>query len=260
MRTTVFAMILMLAATSAAAQIVLLPDKSDIVQQEYLKPDEVPNSLYILPQYPEFNSVQFLNDQYQYYWGKNLRNTERGQQAISDVTLDGLNGMNNAFGEVFGTPITLENAPEIFALVRSVGRDAGGIAPKKAKRHYMRQRPFVFFNEHTSTPEREEHMRNSGSYPSGHSCFGFAASLVLAEINPEHQNEIIKRGYEIGESRKIVGAHYDSDVQAGRIVAAATVAALHSNEAFQKQLAKAKEEFARLKKEGKIKPSTAELK
>jgi acid phosphatase (class A) len=53
-----------------------------------------------------------------------------------------------------------------------------------------------------------------------------------------------------------VGAHYDSDVQAGRIMAAATVAALHSNDAFQKQLAKAKEEFAKLKKAGKIKPST----
>jgi acid phosphatase (class A) len=84
--------------------------------------------------------------------------------------------------------------------------------------------------------------------------------LILAEINPEHQNEIIKRGYEIGESRKIVGAHYDSDIQAGRIMAAATVAALHSNAAFQTQLAKAKEEFAKLKKAGKIKPSTVELK
>ena len=251
---------LMFAALGASAQNNTVPGKTDIEQQEYLKTEEVPNSLYILPVHPDFNSVQFLNDQFQYYWGKNLRNTERGQQAISDVTLDGLQGMNNAFGEVFGTPITLENAPEIFTLVRSIGRDAGGIAPKAAKNYYKRTRPFVFFNDHTSTPDEEEHMRNSGSYPSGHSCYGFAAALILAEINPEHQNEIIKRGYEIGESRKIVGAHYDSDIQAGRIMAAATVAALHSNAAFQKQLAKAKEEFAKLKKAGKIKPSTVELK
>ena len=249
-------MFLLLAAAGVSAQNNTVAGKTDIVQQEYLKTEEVPNSLYILPVHPEFNSVQFLNDQFQYYWGKNLRNTERGQQAISDVTLDGLHGMNNAFGEVFGTPITLENTPEIFTLVRSIGRDAGGIAPKAAKNHYKRTRPFVFFNDNTSTPDEEEHMRNSGSYPSGHSCYGFAAALILAEINPEHQNEIIKRGFEIGESRKIVGAHYDSDVQAGRIMAAATVAALHSNDAFQKQLAKAKEEFAKLKKAGKIKPST----
>lgn len=249
-----------IAFASASAQNNIVAGKTDIVQQEYLQPEEAPNSLYILPAYPEFNSVQFLSDQYQYYWGKNMRNTERGKKAAIDATLDGMNGMNDAFGEVFGTPITLENTPEIFTLMRSIGRDAGGLAPQKAKKHYMRTRPFVFFNDPTSTPDEEEHMRNSGSYPSGHSCYGFAAALILAEINPEHQNEIIKRGYEIGESRKIVGAHYDSDVQAGRIMAAATVAALHSNDAFQKQLAKAKAEFAKLKASGKIKASTAELK
>jgi len=37
------------------------------------------------------------------------------------------------------------------------------------------------------------------------------------------------------------------------------VAALHANPAFQKQLEKAKKEFASLKKAGKIKPSTAVL-
>ena len=256
MKKIIIPMLFLLAAAGVSAQNNTVAGKTDIAQQEYLKTEEVPNSLYILPVHPEFNSVQFLNDQYQYYWGKNMRKTERGQKAISDATLDGMDGMNNAFGEVFGTPITLQNTPEIFLLVRSIGRDAGGIAPKAAKNYYKRTRPFVFFNDNTSTPENEDHMRNSGSYPSGHSCYGFAAALILAEINPEHQNEIIKRGYEIGESRKIVGAHYDTDVQAGRIIAAATVAALHSNDAFQKQLAKAKEEFARLKKAGKIQPST----
>ena len=260
MRKILFSMLLLASVAGASAQNNSIPGKTDVVQQEYLKVEEVPNSLYILPVYPEFNSVQFLNDQYQYYWGKSIRNTERGEKAITDATLDGLQGMNNAFGEVFGTQITLENTPEIFTLVRSIGRDAGGIAPKKAKNYYKRIRPFVFFNDNTSTPDNEDHRRNSGSYPSGHSCYGFAAALILAEINPEHQNEIIKRGYEIGESRKIVGAHYDTDVQAGRIMAAATVAALHSNAAFQKQLLKAKDEFAKLKKAGKIKPSTAVLK
>jgi len=247
------------AISSASAQNNTVAGKVDIPQQEYLKIEEVPNSIYVLPAPPEFNSVQFLNDQFQYYWGKNLRETKRGQKAIMDATLDGLDGMNNAFGEVFGTSITLQNSPEIFTLLRSIGRDAGGFAPKKAKKHYMRIRPFVFFNDSTSTPEYDAHLRSSGSYPSGHSSYGWAAALILAEINPEHQNEILKRGLEIGESRKIVGAHYESDIQAGRIMGAATVAALHANPAFQKQLEKAKKEFASLKKAGKIKPSTAVL-
>ncbi len=246
-------------AAGASAQNKTVPGKTDIIQQEYLQFEQVPNSLYILPTPPEYNSVQFLNDQYQYYWGRGMRKGERGEKAVTDATLDGLEGMNNAFGEVFGTEITRENTPELFLLLRSIGRDAGGFAPKVAKNHYMRVRPFVFFNDTTSTPQYDDHLRSSGSYPSGHSSYGWAAALILVEINPEHQNEIIKRGYEIGESRKIVGAHFESDIQAGRVMGAATVAALHANEAFQKQLAKAKEEFARMKKAGKIKPSTAEL-
>ena len=41
-----------------------------------------------------------------------------------------------------------------------------------------------------------------------------------------------------------------------RIVSAAVVARLHADPAFQEQLAKAKKEFAKLKKEGKIAKST----
>ena len=97
---------------------------------------------------------------------------------------------------------------------------------------------------------------NNGSYPSGHTAIGWATALVLAEINVDRQNEILKRGYEMGESRVIAGYHYQSDVDNGRIVAAGVVARLHADEGFQKQLEKAKKEFAKLKKEGKIAPST----
>jgi acid phosphatase (class A) len=71
-------------------------------------------------------------------------------------------------------------------------------------------------------------------------------ALVLAEINPANQDAILKRGYEIGESRVICGFHYRSDVDAGRITAAAVVARLHADKAFSKQLKKAKKEIARL--------------
>jgi acid phosphatase (class A) len=105
-------------------------------------------------------------------------------------------------------------------------------------------------------PEDEAALVNNGSYPSGHTAIGWATALVLAEINVDHQNEILKRGYEMGESRVIAGYHYQSDVDNGRIVAAGVVARLHADEGFQKQLEKAKKEFAKLKKEGKIAPST----
>ena len=79
---------------------------------------------------------------------------------------------------------------------------------------------------------------------------------MLAEINPERQNEILKRGYEMGESRVICGYHFQSDVDAGRITGAVTVARLHADPGFQAQLEKAKAEFRQLKKAGKVAKGT----
>ena len=59
-----------------------------------------------------------------------------------------------------------------------------------------------------------------------------------------------------GQSRVICGYHWQSDVDAARLISAAVVARLHAEPAFQEQLAKAKKEFAKLKKEGKIAKST----
>jgi len=83
-------------------------------------------------------------------------------------------------------------------------------------------------------------MALSGSYPSGHASFGWAAALVLAEINPARQTEILQRGYAFGKSRVICGAHWQSDVDNGQLMGAAVVAALHSNSQFAAALNAAK--------------------
>ena len=107
----------------------------------------------------------------------------------------------------------------------------------------------------TCNPEQQQELSTNGSYSSGHTSIGWATALVLAEINPDRQNEILKRGFEMGQSRVICGYHFQSDVDAARIVASAVVARLHANDAFMKQLQKAKAEFAKLQKAGAVKPS-----
>ncbi len=67
-----------------------------------------------------------------------------------------------------------------------------------------------------------------------------------------NMREILKRGFEMGQSRVICGYHFQSDVDAARIVASAVVARLHANDAFVKQLNKAKDEFSKLQKAGLI--------
>ena len=221
----------------------------------FLQEGDVPNSFLLLPPPPDGASITFLNDQARYSWGKTMRNTERGAQAFRDARVEG-NGVPMAFSEAFGVTIDEKTAPQILKLIVGMREDAGDLGTREAKNYYNRQRPFSFYDEDTCNPEQQEELSTNGSYPSGHTSIGWATALVLAEINPERQNEILKRGYEMGESRVICGYHFQSDVDAGRITGAVTVARLHADPGFQAQLEKAKAEFRNLKKAGKVAKGT----
>ena len=58
----------------------------------------------------------------------------------------------NAFSEAFGIKISKETTPEIYKLVLNMREDAGDLATRSAKDHYMRVRPFAFYNEMTCNP------------------------------------------------------------------------------------------------------------
>lgn len=254
---TKFTLILFLCsfiAFNGIAQEKKIKDKRTQPNLFFLEESEVANSFELLPPPPEANSILFLYDKAQYDWGLLQRNTPRGDQAAQDARVDG-NGVPMAFSEAFGITITKEETPEIHKLVLNMREDAGDLATRHAKEYYMRVRPFSFFNQMTCNPEQQKELSTNGSYPSGHTAIGWATALVLAEINVDRQNEILKRGYEMGQSRVICGYHFQSDVDAARLVSSAVVARLHANDAFMAQLKKAKEEFTKLKKASKVKPS-----
>jgi len=212
----------------------------------FLEISEVANSLDILPPPPDEDSIDFEMDKDRYEWGKAQRNKPRGRQAFDDARVDG-DGIPRAFSEAFGFEISKNNTPQIEKLIRNMREDAGDLATRHAKNYYMRVRPFIFFNEDTCNPEQQNELSTNGSYPSGHTSIGWATALVLAEINPERSDKILKRGFEIGESRVICGYHFQSDVDAARIVASAVVSRLHTNAAFVAQLEKAKKEMVKIK-------------
>lgn len=225
----------------------LARDHSTDPNRYYLELTEVVNSKELLPPPPAESSKWFAYDIDRYEWGKSIRDTERGRRAVVDADLsDGW--LDRDFSEAFGFKLTPDNAPEICKLLENMKEDAGDLCTRACKQYYMRRRPFMYFNEPTATPDHEPALRVNGSYPSGHTAIGWAAALVLAEINPDRNFEIIQRGYDYGDSRVIVGAHWQSDVDAGRVVGAAVVSTLHSDENFQKQLKKAKKEFVKLSK------------
>ena len=225
----------------------------------FLTQEQVPNSLYVLEAPPAERTARFAYDQYRYYWGRALRETPRGQMAYEDCD-SSPDGVCRAFSGAMGTTLSREATPEIYRLVAFAIDDAGWWGTDPAKLHYMRQRPFMYFGESTCNPDDEAALSKNGSYPSGHTAGGFAAALLLSEINVDNQDTLLRRGIAIGESRVICGYHWQSDVDGGMVMAAAVVARLHADPTFARQMARAKEEFNALRKQGKVKKVKVENK
>ena len=70
--------------------------------------------------------------------------------------------------------------------------------------------------------------------------------MLLSEINPAAADDLLKLGYQYGQSRIISGDHWQSDVDAARLVAAGAVAQIHAHPRFVKQMKRAKREFKHL--------------
>lgn len=216
----------------------------------FLTEDEIPTGAEFLPLPPEPTDATFYNDWRLYQWGKSMRDTERGQIAKEDA-VHTVQYFSKIYSKPFGVEISSEKTPEITLLIARL-LETTYLCIKKSKSRIMRTRPFTLFNEPTPVPEDEERLRTNSSYPSGHTTMGWTIALVLAEINPENQNAILKRGFEYGQSRVIVGFHYQSDVDAARIIASTLVNRLHANDEFLSLLNKAKQEYAAQKQNKEI--------
>jgi len=214
----------------------------------YLTIDTAADSLALLPEPPQPGSAEFEADVAAHKAALALRNTPRWEQAITDADVSPQN-IGKKFLDALGIELSPQLTPITYNMIYRLGPTMGAAASDKAKKHYQRIRPFVYFNEGTCLPQDEPFLRGNGSYPSGHTAYGWGAALILAEISPERQDAILKRGYDYGQSRVVCGAHWQSDVHAGRIVAAAAVAKLHTLPEFRRQLEAAKREIAKLRQQ-----------
>jgi acid phosphatase (class A) len=111
-------------------------------------------------------------------------------------------------------------------------------------------------HERSCTPADESGLAKNGSYPSGHSTIGWGWALILTELVPDNADAILARGRDFGESRVVCNVHWQSDVEAGRLIAAATVARLHADPGFEADVAAAKDEVSAVRASG-AKPDAA---
>ena len=212
----------------------------------FLGKHNLPDGSKYLPAPPAFGSEQFVGDMVWYHWGKSLRDTPRGEQAKHDAEMN-VESMMRLFSVPFGMELSEEKTPEMYDFLARVMTDATA-STSKAKKHFKRLRPFLYFNEGTLVPE-EEASHHTPSYPSSHSAAGWGVALVLSELNTDSAEVILKTGYEYGQSRVIAGYHYQSDVDAARMAASACIVRLHADENFMKQLKKVRKELDKLRKQ-----------
>lgn len=221
----------------------------------YLKREQAPDSLALLPPPPAQGSAQAQADLQAHRQAQAQRQTPRGAVAAQDAVLT-YPALLAPFSCALDLPLGTDATPHLNMLLRRSMFDAGGIATYRIKDHYQRQRPFTTLGESTCTPGEEAKLAMDGSYPSGHAALGWAAGLILAGLAPERSDALLQRGYVYGQSRVVCGAHWQSDVDAGRLVGAAAVVRLQADPVYSAQAELARQEILAARQRG-LKPLSA---
>jgi acid phosphatase (class A) len=140
------------------------------------------------------------------------------------------------FAPAIGTNFQPGKFPKTEALFAKVKASIGA-AIDAPKNYWKRKRPYQLDAQLAlGNPEP------SFGYPSGHSARGTAYALLMAELFPNKKEAILSIGRDIGWDRVLIGKHFPTDVQAGRVLGQAIFRELAANPAFQSDLAEAQAE------------------
>ncbi len=213
----------------------------------YVPTSKLPNSTVYLPLPPDSASSAIMTSDFaQWVWGNSIRYTERGQLASKDSKY-GISRMVEIYSGILELNINEEETPAIYRLMYRAGFIASdGVSMMKIA--HFRKRPFVQMNTSVwGSNDYAPTLRNSSSYPSSHAALGWGVALALAEMVPTLQDTILRRGFDYGQSRVIVGVHWQSDVDAARVCASAAITRVHNEQDFIDDLLAAREEYLRLK-------------
>ncbi len=182
-----------------------------------------------------------------------LQNTARTDEKVKE-SLD--------FAQVFYSPKATPESKNWVKLRNNlfhIGRQLEGFTPEKLpitanfmakvwsdctyyfwslKYQFNRTRPYML-------DSRIKNLDNTNfqAYPSGHASASYMAAFVYQELLPQHKDLFQKNAYDMAFSREIIGVHFPSDSEAGRIFARQFVNFLLKTPSFQKDLAEAKREI-----------------
>ena len=143
------------------------------------------------------------------------------------------------FADVLGpnlTPATLPRTAAFFTRVAQLDK----ATVKTAKSYWRHPRPSVISSDvHPLSVEKPDDW----SYPSGHATFGYTAAALLAHMLPEKRVALFGRADIYAQHRVVMGVHYPSDVEAGRVAGAVIAAQLMDDPAWRADFNAARDEL-----------------
>ncbi len=210
----------------------------------YLAPGTY-DSLKVLPPAPPPGSPQAEADRKIFLATRALKDTPRWSLAQNDVDEKAILA---DFSCALGFTPSMTKTPKMVGLLLRLRFDVGAAvnAPKDV---YKRPRPYLV-DEGPICVDKTEGLAKSPDYPSGHSTWGYAVGLALAQADPEHATAILARARAFGESRLVCGVHNSSSVSAGQLNASALMAAVSGTPLFQSDLAAIRKEIAAARASG----------
>ena len=215
----VFLVVAFAGQAAAAEATFLAPGHPDLTK--LLAPPPAPSSM---EQYGDLAGVLAL---------QKTRTSGQTQQALADDTAGTF-----GFADVLGPSFSAERLPKVAALFEKIRGDAVVVA-NAGKDTWNRPRPYT-----VSTAVEPVGEKPSGSsYPSTSSVVGYLTAIMLANMVPEKSAALYARGREFGYNRVILGVHFPTDIEAGRLAGTVVAAALWENAAFVTEFAAAKAEL-----------------
>jgi acid phosphatase (class A) len=141
-------------------------------------------------------------------------------------------------GRHLGSWYGRENLPQTSELLSKVIHDSM-VYMVEFKLKYARPRPY------TLEPKlKVEQPLPHGAFPSGHSFGSYVNAELLARLAPDRRADLMNSAQEFAWSRELLGVHYPSDSQAGRLWAEDFVKFLFENKQFVKDFEAVKKEWS----------------
>jgi acid phosphatase (class A) len=213
----------------------------------YLKPEQRPDHTVFLPPPPAPESALGAADMALYRATRTLEGSARWQLAAHDADI-AQRDLYADFKCSLGVDLGAVQAPAVTRLLTRASADLFPLIGA-SKDYYNRPRPYLVEKAPLCIVPSEE-LTRGGAYPSGHAAAGWLYALLLAEAAPDHTAAILGRGRAYGESRVVCGVHYLSDIEGGRTLATALVAALNGSAEFAADLTAARSELGALRANG----------